>query len=121
MPATQAWVCSFTLQEIPEGSYLAIPIHGKHGIEGAYAALRVDGKPVGAPDRAVSFPSNTWEYPVRQRDQNYTYYVPLHQNMVGKTLDAVVLGLNKEITDLKPEVWITTYPIPYKKRELMLK
>jgi len=65
VPATKAWTTSFKLDEIAKGSYLAISINGHHGVEGAYAAIRVDGKQIGVPDRSVGFPSNTWEYPVR--------------------------------------------------------
>ena len=120
MTATEAWECSFKLNEIPEGSYLAIALNGKHGVEGAYAAIRVNGKPVGAPDRSVSYSCNQWEYPVRRRDSNYTYYIPLNKDMVEKTIDAVVLLMKDGISEFKPEVWITSYPIPFEKKELVL-
>lgn len=91
-----------------------------HGVEGAYAAIRVDGKQIGASDRSVGFPSNTWEYPVRTADRNYTYYVPLTKDMVGKNIDVVVLGLKDDIKNINSEVWITTYNIPFEERELVL-
>jgi len=116
----KAWQHSFTLNEIPRGSYLAIALNGEHGIEGAYAAIRVNDKPVGAPDRSVSFPSNTWEYPARRRSSNYTYYVPLTDDMKGATIDAVVLGLRNGSDNFKPQVWITAYPAPYSERLLTL-
>ena len=81
-------------------------------MEGAYAAIRVDGEPVGAPDRSVSFPANTWEYPARKRSADYTYYVPLTEDMIGKKIDAVVLGMKNGVDKFKPEVWITAYPAP---------
>lgn len=118
--AEKAWEYSFSLDEIPSGSYLAIALQGKHGIEGAYAAIRVNGKAVGAPDRSVSYISNTWEYPVRKKDSNYTYYIPLTEDMVGKKIDAVVLGMKNGISEFKPEVWITAYPIPFVKKKLVL-
>lgn len=121
MPAVAAWSSSFVLDEIPEGSYLAIAVNGRHGTERAYAAIRVDGQPVGAPDRSVSYPSNTWECPARNSDSDYTYYVPLTEDMVGKKIDAVVLGLRGGDTDIKPEVWITAYPIPFKSKQLILR
>jgi len=116
----KAWQHSFTLNEIPKGSYLAIALNGEHGIEGAYAAIRVNGEPVGAPDRSVSFPANTWEYPVRKRSSNYTYYVPLTEDMKGATIDAVVLGLKNGSDNFKPEVWICAYPAPFSERMLTL-
>jgi hypothetical protein len=58
--------------------------------------------------------------PVRPSDSNYTYYVPVTEEMVGKKIDAVVLGLKGGGTDIEPEVWITAYPIPFEARELIL-
>jgi len=118
--AEKAWIYSFVLDEIPKGSYLAIALNGKHGVEGAYAAIRVNGTPVGAPDRSTSYPSNTWEYPVKKSDSNYTYYIPLTKDMKGAQIDAVVLGLKGGVCLFKPEVWITANPIPYEKKELIL-
>ena len=46
VPAVAAWSLSFTLDEAVKGSYLAIPLAGRHGVEGAYAAVRVDGRSV---------------------------------------------------------------------------
>jgi len=118
--AKKAWGHSFVLNEIPKGSYLAIALNGEHGVEGAYAAIRVDGKPVGAPDRSVSYPSNSFEYPPRKRSSNYTYYVPLTEDMEGKKIDAVVLGLRHGKVDFKPEVWVTAYPTPYSEEVITL-
>jgi len=118
--AKKAWQHSFTLEEIPEDSYLTIALHGEHGVEGAYAAIRVNGEPVGAPDRSVSFPSNTWEYPVWNRSSNYTYYIPLTEDMKGKKIDAVVLGMRNGSDNFKPELWITAYPSPFSEQLLTL-
>jgi len=119
-PAVKAWSLAFTLDAIPKGSFLAIPLTGRHGKEGAYAALRVDGKPVGAPDRAVSYPSNTWEYKNVDSDHDYTYYVPLGPEMAGRRLEVVVLLLEGGIDAFRPEVWITAYSAPFASRELIL-
>ena len=40
--------------------------------------------------------------------------------MVGKKIDAVVLGLRGGVTDIEPEAWVTSYPIPFEARELIL-
>jgi len=116
----KAWQRSFTLGEIPKNSYLAIALKGEHGIEGAYGAIRVDGNPVGAPDRSVSYPANSWEYPPVKSDSNYTYYIPLGDEMKGAKLDAVVLGLKNGLDNFEPEVWITAYPAPYSEQLLSL-
>jgi hypothetical protein len=119
-PAISAWSLSVRLPEIHKNSYLAVALNGRHGDEGAYAALRVDDAYVGAPDRSVSFPSNTWEYFNVEADSNYTYYFPLKSEMVGKNLDIVVLILQNGLNEIKPEAWITAYPFPYASRELVL-
>jgi hypothetical protein len=116
----KAWQHSFTLGQIPKGSYLAIALNGEHGVEGAYAAIRVNGQPIGAPDRSLSFPSNAWEYPPWRSSSNYTYYVPLSEDMKGAKIDAVVLGMQNGSDNFKPEVWITVYPAPFSERLLTL-
>lgn len=118
--ATQAWSSSFTLNEIPRGGYLAVALEGEHGSEGAYAALRIDGVPVGSPDRAVSYPSNTWEYYNEERESNYTYFFPLEESMAGKTIDVVVLVLDGGKNKFRPDVYITAYPAPYAEKKLFL-
>ncbi len=118
--AKKAFESSFVLNEIPNGSYLAIALNGRHGNEGAYAAIRVNGKLVGAPDRSISYRSNAWEYPVPMSDSNYTYYFPLTEEMKGVQIEAVILVMKEGVAEFKPEVWITAYPIPYEKKELIL-
>lgn len=120
-PASKAWNYSFVLDEAAKGSYLAVPVAGKHGREGAYAALRIGDKIIGASDRSPSYIANVWEYRVQTKDSNYTYYFPVTGEMIGKTIEVVALGLNAEMNNLQPEVWITSYPIPFEERELILK
>ena len=119
-PAAAAWSLSFVPDEIPKNSYLIVAVSGHHGNEGAYAALRVDGQPVGAPDRATSFPSNTWEYYNVERDSNYSYYFPLPEGYIGKKIDVVVLIMKGGTNEVKPEAWISSYPIPYEARTLIV-
>jgi hypothetical protein len=118
--ARAAFQSSFVLNEVPKGSYLAVALNGHHGDEGAYAALRVNGVPVGSPDRSLSYRSNAWEYPVRKSESDYTYYFPLTEEMKGAKIDAVVMVMKDGLSEFKPEVWITSYPVPYEKMELVL-
>ena len=119
-PAVAAWSGSFTLDELAPGAFLAVAIEGRHGNEGAYAALRIDGELIGAPDRAVSFPSNTWEYQNVEMEEGYTYFFPLTPDVIGKKIDVVVLGLEGGGADLRPEVWLTAHERPAVSRELVL-
>lgn len=120
MKCVNAWNKTFRLDEIARNCYLCIAVNGRHGIEGAYAALKVDGQYVGAPARALSYPANPWENVTAKSDSNYTYYFPLNQSMVGKKIEAFVLGYEARATDLKPEIWITAYPIPYEEKTMIV-
>jgi hypothetical protein len=40
--------------------------------------------------------------------------------MKGAIIDAVVMVMKDGVSEFKPEVWITAYPIPYEKIELTL-
>ncbi|MBJ6367786.1 hypothetical protein [Snuella sedimenti] len=108
MPAVKSWKSEFTLNEIPKGSYLSVALNGKHGEEGAYAAAKIGGKLVGAPDRAVSYPSNTWEYVNAKKDSNYTYYIPLDASYKGQNIEVFVMSYDKDNTDFTPEVWLSS-------------
>jgi len=118
--AEKAWSAKTEINQIYEGSYLAVCLEGEHGIEGAYAAIRVDGKPVGAPTRSPSYPCNPWEYPVVKANSHYTYYIPLTKDMQGKEIDIVVLGMKGGVHNFKAQAWITSYPAPYMEKELIL-
>ena len=109
MNCVKAWKSTFELNEIANDSYLSVALNGKHGVEGAYVAAKIDGNFVGAPDRAVSYPSNTWEYVVAERDSNYTYYIPLKDEYIGKKIEIFVMAYDKENVEFKPEVWISSH------------
>jgi hypothetical protein len=116
----RTWKAEFTLNEVASNSYLCVALNGDHGVEGAYAAAIIDGEIRGAPDRAQSYQSNTWEYVNSRSDKNYTYYIPVDANDVGKPIGVYVLGFDKDHLDFKPEVWIAAYPIPFEKVKLLL-
>lgn len=119
--SVKAWSSVTTINEIHQGSYIAVALEGEHGIEGAYAAIRVDGKPVGASDRSPSYPVNPWEYPVVAVNSHYTYYIPLTKEMEGKEIEIIVLGMKGGETKFIPTAYLTCYPVPYNKMELVLK
>ena len=119
MKCEALWTYSFTLPEVADGSYLSIALNGEHGVEGAYAALKVDGQLVGSPSRATSYPSNTWEYVNCTSDANYTYYIPLTEDMVNKKIEVFDMGYNKEKINFVPEIWISSYH-PFQTKTLIL-
>lgn len=120
MKCQQVWKGTIVLDEIAENSYISVAVNGEHGNEGAYAALKVDGEYVGAPSRAASYPSNTWEYVNVKTSSNYTYYFPVSRDMKGKTIEIYVMGYEKDKLELSPEAWISAYPIPYKKKNMTI-
>ena len=109
MKPVKSWSTSFTLSELANNSYLSIALNRKHGVEGAYVAAKIDGELVGAPDRASSYPSNTWEYVNAERSSNYTYYIPMKDEYLGKKIELFVIAYDKENNDIQPEVWISSY------------
>ena len=90
--ARHAWKSEFTINEFDKGAYLCVAINGKRGREAAWAAMKIDGRYVGCPDRAPSFTCNPWEYRNADTDQNYTYYIPLTPDMKGKKLEVYALS-----------------------------
>jgi hypothetical protein len=120
MHCAALWSGSFVPDEIAANSYLSVALEGTHGLEGAYAALKVDGELVGAPSRAVSYPSNTWEYVNSQSTSDYTYYFPLDEGMKNKKIEVFVMGYDAEHLDFNPEVWISAYPVPYREKRMII-
>lgn len=106
MVATKAWKTTFKLTELANNAYLSVALNGKHGIEGAYVAAKINGKYVGAPDRAVSYPSNTWEHSNAVKDQNYTYYLPLKKEYINQEIEVYVLSYDPANASFDPEVWL---------------
>lgn len=120
MKCEKIQTASFVLDEIAANSYLSVALNGEHGVEGAYVALKIDGKLVGSPSRAVSYPSNTWEYVNSKSSSNYTYYFPLKSDMKNKKIEVFVLGYDKDNLNFKPEVWLSAYPVPYVQKKMVI-
>ena len=108
------------IDEITPTSYLCVTVDGKHGDEGCYAAIRMHGKLIGSPSRAVSYSANPWEYPIRKRDTGYTYFFPLDDSMVGKGLEVVLLGMKGGGKEIQPSVWITAREFPFTSQRITI-
>jgi len=120
--ATAAWQATVHLAEAAPGSYLCIALDGEHGVDGAWVAARLHGKPIGCPDRAPSFDSNVWEHDgaLHRITRDYTYYLPVTPEMVGADLEIVALTLAGGVDKYQPSVWITS-ACPLVARELTLR
>ena len=119
MQFTHAWQLDTTLDEIAPDAYLAVGVPGEYGAESVYAALRVDGQLIGAPDRAPAYPANSWEFPVQRVEGNYTYYIPLDSDWAGKRLEIVLLG-RESASEILPSVWLWREAKPLATKRLVL-
>jgi hypothetical protein len=111
MPPIAAWHGRVRLEEVIPGARLSVAVEGIHGVEGAYAALKLGDRYIGSPDRAAAYPSNTWEYVNARRESGYTYYFDVTEDMAGQPIDIYVLAFDEEHTDLQPVVWHTADPV----------
>ena len=55
-----------------------------------------------------------------RRDSHYTYFIPVTKEMVGKPIEAIVLGMDPDHLDFKPEVWLTANAPPLTSQDLVL-
>lgn len=123
MSFQHAWQKQLTLKTIPPNAYLSVAIAGEYGNEGVYAGLKIDGKYVGAPDRAPAYPANTWELQVVRAKGDYTYYFPLHKEWENKPMELVVLGrsnVDAQGKKLEPQVWLNSLPVAESSKTLQL-
>lgn len=119
--ARKAWKNEFVLDDFSKGAYLCVAVNGIHGVEGTMVGFKVDGEYVGAPDRAPSFTSNVWEFRNLRGDKNYTYYLPLTEDMKGKNIETYIMAFNSHQSDLEPKVWITSYELPFENKTVIFK
>jgi len=43
-----------------------------------------------------------------------------HRKMADQPIEVIVLGFGEEMATIKPEVWITAYPLPFEEQMLVL-
>ena len=117
-PVETAWSATFTLDQIAPNAYLVLAVHGEHGEDRISAAIRTPSGYIGAHHRAPSFPSNTWEVPVRRARGNTSWFFKLDPTLIGQPLEIVLLGLSGCTREIRPELWTTCYPLPNVKLRL---
>ncbi len=86
-------------------TFIAIGMEGEHGREGFYVVSEIDGKLYGCPDRASSYPVNSWECSAADADSSYTYYLPVTEEMKGREVKLHLI----EMTDNCAELPVVTY------------
>jgi len=80
--------------------------------------MNVDNKVISANDRAPSFPYNNWEH-YSIPDKMVTFYIPLSENLEGKSVQVMLMSTDSNHNGMKPEVWLCN-PNLYEKAELKL-
>ena len=117
-PAVSCWSRTVKVEGVVPGAKLAVAVEGHHGSNGAWVAARIDGHPVGFPDRAPSYPSNTWEYKNVDPAGNTTHYLPLRPEWAGRDIEVFLLLTGE--ADVVPTVHLTADDPPLVRRRLTL-
>jgi len=100
------WKYNRKLRKIHSNAFLCIAIDGRHGIEGVYVTAKIDGEYVGCSNRSPSFPSNTWNKKNAVSDSNYTYFLPLEDNMGYDKIEIYVICYDQENLNIIPRVYM---------------
>ncbi len=119
--AKYAWDTKFKLTEKPKNGYLAVAVEGEYPPDGIFAAIKVDDKYYGAPERSPAYQANFWEHHLLKPEGHFTFYFPVKNNWVGKSINVEIIGTDPATKKCKPEVWMTAYPVPFKEKKLILK
>lgn len=116
-----AWSAVLTApEEWTPDTVFAICIHGKHCREGIYAGAMLNGENLlGCPDRAISYPANTWEFRVAPAEGNTTYYLPFKKEYCNQQLEFFVLDDGQSTEQIFPELRIFSYS-PWKRERVIL-
>lgn len=88
------------------GSYLALAVNGRHGVEGVYACLECGGEKRGFPRRAPDYRANVWEHRVCSEGENNTFYYPLDEDTMGRTLTVHAVFSGGDPEEIDCEVWL---------------
>lgn len=89
-----------------DGCYISVACEGTHGTEGVYAVAECENTIYGAEDRALSYPSNSFECRPTTNDSYYTYYIKLPKSATGKKVTVWAMLTDSEHTDFEIDCYI---------------
>ncbi|MBR5633093.1 MAG: hypothetical protein IKW68_03855, partial [Clostridia bacterium] len=89
--------------------FIAVAFDGEHGVEGVYVTGELDGKLYGCPDRAASYRVNPWECAATVTDSNFTYYLPVAEEMRGKKVKLHVMEMTEQCKDVPAVAYLCEY------------
>jgi hypothetical protein len=116
--AKLCWKYEGKLNGIGKAAYLSVTVPANCSEESVFACMLVDGKIIASSDRAPSFLYNNWEH-YGIADKNLTFYIPVSENLEGKSVKIILLTTDGKLEEMKPEVWLCN-PNIYEKAELKL-
>jgi hypothetical protein len=120
MEFTKAWSSTVTLSEIPPGAIICVACEGRHGGEGIYAVLRINGEIIAAPDRSPAYLGKPWEHLIQNSPANYTYYFPIRDDWINTPIEITCFATEYYEGDCHPDAWLTSWPDPYIAKKLVL-
>jgi hypothetical protein len=117
---SKAWSSNFVIGDIYPTSYLAVAIDGNYGADGAFAVIKTSKGLIGAHDRSPAYIANHWEHHLAPQKGNYTYYFKIPPWLKDVEFEVIVLGTKNVEKIETPKVWLTSYPLPFVKKRLVL-
>lgn len=95
------------IDRYPEGAKICVALEGRHGVDAAYALIETpDGKYIGAPDKAPSFPANQFEHFIARTQANNTFYFPIKPEYEGMDIKVHVMGMRNGFGLFKASVYV---------------
>lgn len=116
--AQLCWKYEGKLSGIGKGAYLSVTVPADCREGSVFAWMEVNGKIIAANDRAPSFPYNNWEH-FHISEKNLTFYIPVNEELEGKSVQVMLLSTDGNLQALKPEIWLTN-PNLYEKAQLTI-
>jgi hypothetical protein len=116
--AKLCWRYEGTLVGTGKSAYISVTVPANCSEGSVFACMLVDGKIIAANDRSPSFPYNNWEH-FGIADKNLTLYIPVSEDLEGRTVQLMLISTDGKLQEVKPEVWLCN-PKIYEKAELKL-
>ena len=117
--ATAAYKASFTITETTNSSYLVLTVPGDYDPEKVFAGIYLNEELIAPYDRSPSFLYNNWEH-IEKAKGNLSFYFKADKNLLNKKADIYLFSSFAFPATMKPELWITAFPIPFEKKQLVL-
>lgn len=119
LTATAAYKASFTITETTNSSYLVLTVPGDYDPEKVFAGILMEGEIIAPYDRSPSFLYNNWEH-IEKAKGNLSFYFKADKKLLNKKAEVYLFSSFAFPSTMHSELWITAYPIPFEKKQLVL-